>query len=42
MQDLSWLERSTQLIGKDRLEILLHAHVLIVGLGGVGLSLIHI
>lgn len=36
MQDLSWLERSTQLIGKDRLEILLHAHVLIVGLGGVG------
>ncbi|MCF3110412.1 tRNA threonylcarbamoyladenosine dehydratase [Niabella sp. CC-SYL272] len=36
MQDLSWLSRTTLLIGEENLQKLTKAHVLIVGLGGVG------
>ena len=34
--DLSWLERTELLIGKDSVEKLANSKVLIVGLGGVG------
>lgn len=33
---MSWLERTELLLGNDKLEILKQAHVLVVGLGGVG------
>ena len=36
MQDLKWLSRTTLLIGEDNLQKLTQAHVLIIGLGGVG------
>lgn len=36
MQDLNWLSRTTLLIGKDNLLKLTQAHVLVIGLGGVG------
>lgn len=36
MSDLSWLERTTLLVGKAGIEKLQNAHVLIIGLGGVG------
>lgn len=36
MQDINWLERTELLIGKEKQEKLKNAHVLIVGLGGVG------
>jgi tRNA threonylcarbamoyladenosine dehydratase len=36
MTDLSWLSRTTLLIGSEKLQKLQNAHVLIVGLGGVG------
>lgn len=36
MQDLSWLSRTELLIGKENLIKLSKAHVLIIGLGGVG------
>ena len=32
----SWLERTQLLLGEDKLNILRNAHVLVVGLGGVG------
>jgi tRNA A37 threonylcarbamoyladenosine dehydratase len=32
----NWLSRTELLIGKEKLEILSHAHVLVAGLGGVG------
>ncbi|MEG1611477.1 MAG: tRNA threonylcarbamoyladenosine dehydratase [Alistipes sp.] len=32
----NWTERTELLLGTDKLEILRHAHVLVVGLGGVG------
>ena len=32
----NWLERTTLLLGEEKLEQLRHAHVLVVGLGGVG------
>lgn len=32
----NWLERTELLLGKEKLEILRNAHVLVVGLGGVG------
>lgn len=32
----NWLERSELLLGKEKLEMLKHANVLVVGLGGVG------
>lgn len=32
----NWLERTELLLGKEKLEILRHANVLVVGLGGVG------
>ena len=32
----NWLERTTLLLGEDKLEQLRRAHVLVVGLGGVG------
>lgn len=33
---MSWTERTKLLLGKDKLNILQNAHVLVVGLGGVG------
>jgi len=36
MSDLSWLSRTTLLVGKKGLDKLQNAHVLVVGLGGVG------
>lgn len=36
MVDLSWLSRSALLVGNDGIDVLQHAHVLVVGLGGVG------
>ncbi|MDJ1497830.1 tRNA threonylcarbamoyladenosine dehydratase [Cytophagaceae bacterium DM2B3-1] len=36
MSDLSWLSRTTLLIGDENIQKLQNAHVLIVGLGGVG------
>ena len=36
MSDLQWLSRTELLIGKDRLDRLQQAHVLVVGMGGVG------
>lgn len=33
---MSWTERTELLLGKDKLNILQNAHVLVVGLGGVG------
>ncbi|MBA2613324.1 MAG: tRNA threonylcarbamoyladenosine dehydratase [Bacteroidetes bacterium] len=36
MMDTSWMERTSLLVGKKGLEKLNNAHVLIVGLGGVG------
>lgn len=36
MQDISWLSRTKLLIGDDALHNLTKAHVLVVGLGGVG------
>lgn len=36
MTDLAWLSRTTLLIGDEKLQKLQNAHVLIVGLGGVG------
>ena len=35
-KDLSWLGRSTLLVGEDRIDRLQKSHVLVVGLGGVG------
>ena len=36
MSDLGWLSRSALLVGNDGIEQLQKAHVLVVGLGGVG------
>lgn len=36
MKDTQWLSRSTLLIGEEGLQKLMKAHVLLVGLGGVG------
>jgi tRNA threonylcarbamoyladenosine dehydratase len=36
MMDLSWLSRTELLIGQKSLEQLAHAHVMVIGLGGVG------
>lgn len=36
MSDLHWLSRTTLLIGEPNLQTLQNAHVLVVGLGGVG------
>jgi len=36
MKDTAWLSRTELLIGKDGVEKLQHANVLVVGLGGVG------
>lgn len=36
MQDISWLSRTTLLIGEEKVCTLTKAHVLIIGLGGVG------
>lgn len=36
MQDISWLSRTKLLVGEEKLNDLINAHVLIVGLGGVG------
>ena len=36
MSELSWLSRTTLLIGDEKLNQLQKSHVLVVGLGGVG------
>jgi tRNA A37 threonylcarbamoyladenosine dehydratase len=36
MSDLKWLSRTELLIGKEKLMKLQNAHVLVVGMGGVG------
>lgn len=36
MQDLSWLSRTSLLIGEESLHLLTTKHVMVVGLGGVG------
>lgn len=36
MKDLSWLSRTELLVGEEKLMKLVNAHVLVVGLGGVG------
>ena len=36
MQDISWLSRTTLLIGEEALRHLTQQHVMVVGLGGVG------
>lgn len=36
MMDISWLSRTSLLIGEDKLRHLIKSHVMIVGLGGVG------
>lgn len=36
MKDLAWLSRTEALIGREALEKLANAHVLVLGLGGVG------
>ncbi len=36
MTDTAWLSRTELLIGKDRLKRLMNAHIMVVGLGGVG------
>jgi tRNA A37 threonylcarbamoyladenosine dehydratase len=36
MQDTAWLSRTELLIGKEKLNKLMNAHVLVVGMGGVG------
>jgi len=36
MEDIAWLSRTTLLVGEEKLEKLIKAHVLVVGLGGVG------
>ena len=35
-KDISWLSRTTLLIGEEKLNRLISAHVMVVGLGGVG------
>src|SRR6218665_3565978 len=34
--DTAWMERTALLVGKEGIEKLMQAHVLVVGLGGVG------
>lgn len=36
MQDISWLSRTSLLIGEEQVRLLTQKHVMIVGLGGVG------
>jgi tRNA threonylcarbamoyladenosine dehydratase len=36
MKDISWLGRTTLLIGEEKLKKLITSHVMVVGLGGVG------
>jgi len=36
MQDISWLGRTSLLIGEDRVRLLNQKHVMVVGMGGVG------
>lgn len=36
MMDISWLSRTSLLIGEDKLRHLTNSHVMVVGLGGVG------
>jgi tRNA A37 threonylcarbamoyladenosine dehydratase len=36
MEDTSWLSRTELLIGRENLEKLMRAHVMVVGMGGVG------
>jgi tRNA A37 threonylcarbamoyladenosine dehydratase len=36
MQDISWLGRTSLLIGEDRVRLLNKKHVMVVGMGGVG------
>ena len=34
--NIEWQQRTELLLGKDKMKRLRHAHVLVVGLGGVG------
>ena len=34
--NIAWQQRTELLLGKDKMKRLRHAHVLVVGLGGVG------
>ncbi|RYD75645.1 MAG: tRNA threonylcarbamoyladenosine dehydratase [Sphingobacteriales bacterium] len=36
MNDISWLSRTSLLIGEDKIKLLTQKHVMLVGLGGVG------
>ncbi len=36
MNDLSWLSRTSLLVGQEKLEVLTKKHVMVVGMGGVG------
>ena len=36
MKDTAWLSRTSLLIGEEKLQRLINAHVLVVGMGGVG------
>jgi tRNA A37 threonylcarbamoyladenosine dehydratase len=36
MNDISWLSRTSLLIGKEAVELLTRKHVMVVGMGGVG------
>lgn len=36
MQNIDWLSRTTLLVGDDNIKKLIHAHVLVLGMGGVG------
>ncbi len=36
MMDISWLSRTSLLIGEERVRLLTQKHVMVVGLGGVG------
>ena len=36
MQDISWLSRTSLLIGAENVQRLTQKHVMVVGLGGVG------
>ena len=36
MNDISWLSRTSLLIGEEKVKLLTQKHIMIVGMGGVG------
>jgi len=40
--DISWLSRTSLLIGEENVQLLTSKHVMIVGLGGVGSLLLNL